>query len=86
MAALRPPCRLIGASPSPETTRQLALSWGVKPLVVGEYRTTDEMVRSVVESAAQHGLVHTGDTIGILAGSPTAPAGGTDVLRIVVVA
>ncbi len=37
MAALRPSCRLIGASPSCESARQMALSWGVEPLLVGEY-------------------------------------------------
>ena len=39
MAALRPSCRLIGASPSAVTARQLTLSWGVEPLEVDEYAT-----------------------------------------------
>src|SRR5829696_5648077 len=65
MAALRPPCRLVGASPSCETARQLSLSWGVEPLVVGEYETTDEMVWCVVEAAVQRGLVHTGESIAV---------------------
>lgn len=83
MAALRPDCRLIGASPSLATTRQLALSWGVEPLVVDEYRTTDEMVWCVVEAAVAAELVHHGDTIAVLAGAPDAAAGTTDVLRVV---
>jgi pyruvate kinase len=85
MAALRPECRLIGASPSCETARQLALSWGVEPLVVGEYETTDEMVWCVVEAAVQRDLVHTGDRIAVLAGAPNSPTRGTDVLRLVAV-
>ncbi len=83
MAALRPHCRLIGASPSVATVRQLALSWGVEPLVVGEYRTTDEMVWCVVEAAVERGLVHHGDRIAVLAGAPGLGAGSTDVLRVV---
>src|SRR5262245_19838184 len=51
MAALRPACRLIGASPSAATAHQLALSWGMEPLVVGEYGTIDEMVSCVIEAA-----------------------------------
>jgi pyruvate kinase len=83
MAAVRPACRLIGASPSPATARQLTLSWGVEPLVVGEYRTIDEMVWCVVEAAVERGLVPHGDTIAVLAGAPGSPTHTTDVLRIV---
>jgi pyruvate kinase len=83
MAALRPRSRLIGASPSPATARQLALSWGVEPLVVGEYGTIDEMVWCVVEAAVQAGLVQHGDSIAVLAGAPGPGARTTDVLRVV---
>ncbi|HET8621152.1 MAG TPA: pyruvate kinase [Acidimicrobiales bacterium] len=83
MAALRPRCRLIGASPSPVTARQLALSWGVEPLVVAEYKTTDEMVWCVVEAAVQRGMVHHGDMIAVLAGAPGLGTRTTDVLRVV---
>lgn len=83
MAALRPECRLIGASPSPVTARQLALSWGVEPLVVDEYTGTDEMVWCVVEAAVRNGLVHHGELIAVLAGAPDAATRTTDVLRVV---
>jgi pyruvate kinase len=83
MAALRPRCRLIGASPSTTTARQLTLSWGVEPLVVDEYDTTDEMVWCVVEAAVRAGLVHHGDSIAVLAGAPDATTRTTDVLRVV---
>jgi pyruvate kinase len=85
MAAVRPACRLIGVSPSCETARQLTLSWGVEPLIVGEYTTTDEMVWCVVEAAVQQDLVQSGQTIAVLAGAPDSPTRGTDVLRIVTV-
>jgi pyruvate kinase len=83
MAALRPRCRLIGASPSLATVRQLTLSWGVEPLEVDEYLTTDEMVWCVVEAAVTQGLVRHGDTIAVLAGAPDATTRTTDVLRVV---
>jgi pyruvate kinase len=85
MAARRPQSRLIGASPSPVTARQLALSWGVEPLLVAEYATTDEMVWCVVEAAVNGGLVRHGDSIAVLAGAPDAAPGRTDVLRVVAV-
>jgi len=85
MAALRPRCRLIGASPSGRTARQLTLSWGVEPLLVDEYATTDEMVWCVVEAAVREGLVRHGDSIAVLAGAPDTSPGRTDVLRVVAV-
>jgi pyruvate kinase len=85
MAARRPRSRLVGASPSPATVRQLTLSWGVEPLLVGEYATTDEMVWCVVEAAVREGLVRHGDSIAVLAGAPDAGPGRTDVLRVVTV-
>ncbi|MBN2622579.1 MAG: pyruvate kinase [Acidimicrobiales bacterium] len=83
MSALRPPGRLVGASPSPATARQLTLSWGVEPIEVDEYRTTDEMVRCVVDAAVHAGVVRPGDTIAVLAGAPDSPSRTTDVLRVV---
>jgi pyruvate kinase len=85
VAARRPRSRLIGASPSPATLQQLALSWGVEPMLVGEYTTTDEMVWCVVEAAVREGLVGHGDSIAVLAGAPDAGPGRTDVLRVVAV-
>ena len=85
MAGLRPRCPLIGASPSATTVKQLALSWGVEPLVVGEYDSTDEMVWCVVEASVEQGLVRHGSTVAVLAGAPDSPTNATDVLRIVTV-
>ncbi|MGH9209736.1 MAG: pyruvate kinase [Acidimicrobiales bacterium] len=86
MAGLRPRCRMVGASPSPSTVRQLALSWGVIPLEVGEYGTTDEMVWCVVEATVKAGLIGAGSMVAVLAGAPDSPNLATDVLRIVTVA
>jgi pyruvate kinase len=83
VAGLRPASRLVGASPSVETARQLALSWGVEPLVVGEYDSTDELVWCVIEATVKQGLVEHGQTVAVLAGAPDSPTHATDVLRIV---
>jgi pyruvate kinase len=83
MAGLRPRCRLIGASPSPAVANQLALSWGVEPMVVGEYTSTDDLVWHVNEAAVDRGLVRHGQTVAVLAGAPDSPTLTTDVLRIV---
>jgi pyruvate kinase len=86
MARFRPAARMVGLSPDPAVVRSLALSWGVEPLEVGVYDTTDEMVWFAVETALQAGMVRAGDVVLVLAGAPDRPRVGgaaTDVLRIV---
>jgi pyruvate kinase len=87
MARFRPAARLIGLSPDPSTVRALALVWGVTAFEVETYTTTDELVWFAVETAVRNELVHSGDTVLVLAGAPDRPSGAsTDVLRIVRVA
>lgn len=84
MARFRPARRLVALSPNPRTVNALALSWGVDPLQVATYESTDEMVWFAVETAVEQGRVEHGDTVVVLAGSPTRHAStAADVLRIV---
>jgi pyruvate kinase len=84
MARFRPTPKLIGLSPDPATVRAMALSWGVTPLQVDTYGSTDELVWFAVETAVKRGLIHPGQVVLVLAGAPDRPSGAaTDVLRIV---
>ncbi len=98
MARFRPAARMIGLSPDASIVRSMALVWGVDPLQVDTYESTDEMVWFAVETALERGLVAHGDTVLVLAGTPAggrplgqetrSPAAGassaaTDVMRIV---
>jgi pyruvate kinase len=87
MARFRPTPKLIGLSADPATVRAMALSWGVIPLQVDTYVTTDELVWFAVEKAVRAGHVSAGQVALVLAGAPDRPSGAsTDVLRIVSVA
>lgn len=84
MARFRPARRLVALSPDPRTVNALALSWGVAPVEVATYGSTDEMVWFAVETAVEQGHIGQGDTVVVLAGSPTRHAStAADVLRIV---
>jgi pyruvate kinase len=84
MARFRPGTELIALSPMERTVRQLTLSWGVQTLQTGTYDSTDEIIDHAVERATEHGLIGSGDTIVVLAGSPLRSAGtAADVMRIV---
>ena len=84
MARFRPDATLLGLSPDPAVVRSMALSWGVVPVEVDTYDSTDEMVWYAVETAVRSGRVTHGDTVLVLAGAPHRPSGAAaDVLRIV---
>ncbi len=70
MARFRPEARMIGLAPDPAMVRSMALVWGVDPVEVGTYASTDEMVWFAVETALREGLVAHGDTVLVLAGAP----------------
>ena len=60
------------------------MSWGVEPVSVDTYTSTDEMVWYAVERAVQAGFVTQDDLVVVLAGSPgRSAATAADVLRIV---
>ena len=84
MARFRPEARLIGLSPNARTVNAMTLSWGVEPVSVDTYTSTDEMVWYAVERAVQAGFVTQDDLVVVLAGSPGRSAStAADVLRIV---
>ncbi len=89
MARFRPMAKLIGLSPDPGTVRSMALSWGIEPVEVDTYSSSDEMVWYAVETALARGMIDHGDTVLVLAGAPAGRDGApsasvaTDVLRIV---
>ncbi len=83
IARFRPELRLLAATPSVRTARQLSMSWGTEPLLVGESSSTDDIVWFAVQAAVAKGALAVGDIAVVLAGSPTEPEPATDTLRIV---
>ena len=84
MARFRPEARLLALSPNPRTLNALTLSWGVEPVMVDTYDSTDEIVWYAVERSVSAGLIAKGDVVVVLAGSPERLAStAADVLRVV---
>jgi pyruvate kinase len=81
VASRRPVTTIIAPTPSLTTYRQLALVWGVEPLLVDQFADTDAMIVTVVEAARARGLVQDGDLVIITAGVPLGGAGLTNTLK-----
>ena len=61
---------------------QLALTWGIQPVLVPMVGHTDEMTAQVDRSLLNMDLVEDGDMVVIAAGSPPGKAGSTNMLKV----
>lgn len=84
----RPDVPILAISPLKETSRQLALSWGVYPEFSGphDYDTDNfrDMLRSACEIALKKGLVSDkNDLLVVTAGFPFATPGAANIIRVI---
>jgi pyruvate kinase len=85
VARHRPPVPVVAATPNRVTLFRLALVWGVMPVQVAEFRTTDGMVETMVRVAREHGLAAWGDPVVLTAGIPFGNSRKTNMLKVHVV-
>ncbi len=78
----RPHAPIVALTPDEYTYRQLALSWGVRPLLCRNVRTMEEMLVMVTETMAESDFIQPGDTIVITAGIPVGVPGRTNFIKV----
>ncbi len=78
----RPSCPIICCTTGETAQRQMNMSWGVIPLIIGEKKSTDELFSAAVEAAESHGLAQDGDIVTITAGVPIGVSGSTNMLKV----
>ena len=85
VARYRPCVPVLAATPDEAVYRRMALVWGVVPLLVPEYASTDEMIETTTRAARQAGLVKPGECVVITAGIPAGGEGKTNMLKVHVI-
>ena len=85
ISRFRPACPIVALCQTESTRRQLAISWGVKPLLSGEVDSTDRMFSLAVDVARKEGVVKPGETVVITAGVPLGKSGTTNLIKAEVV-
>lgn len=81
----RPEVPILALTPEERTRRQLALCWGVLPVLGEDLGRTDEMAAAALEAAKKAGLVRKGQTVVITAGVPTGVPGTTNLIKVEIV-
>ncbi len=83
MSKFRPTIRIIGATPYEKTFHQLALVWGVCPIMANYRYEIEELFSHCVRKAVSAELLKQGDKIVITAGLPVDVPGNTNIIRVV---
>ena len=85
LSRYRPGCIIVGCTTSPTVWRQLALSWGTVPLMIGEESNTDDLFEHAVDAAVAAGIVRDGELVVLTAGVPLGISGTTNLMKVHVV-
>ena len=85
IARFKPACPIIALTTREKVRRQMAITWGVVPLLYGTVDSTDRLFALCVDSARKEGLIQAGDTVVITAGVPMNERGTTNLIKAQVV-
>jgi pyruvate kinase len=82
LSRLRSPLPMLGFTPDEHVYNQLALTWGMEPIVTPVVTHTDQMAMQVDELLLPSKRVAPGEFVVIVAGSPPGIPGSTNALRV----
>jgi pyruvate kinase len=82
VSKFRPRVPVFAFSPFPEILRRAALYWGVTPVRMPHVQSTERMVEGAAQLLRGCGVVHPGDLIAVVAGTPIARRGTTNLLKV----
>jgi pyruvate kinase len=78
----RPKQLIVALTPSERVCRQLALVWGVIPVLVQPYQDTEKMLQIMDEKLLSSALASKGDLVIVTGGLPLAEGGKTNFLKV----
>lgn len=78
----RPFCPVIACTPKEQTYRQLALSWGIIPLLIDEKEDLDELFEEAIQAVVKASHAKEGDVLVLTAGVPIGTFGTTNLLKV----
>ncbi len=82
VAKYRPPVPIYAFTPSDESARQMALIYGVTPLVAANVGSTDEMIEVMEKMLKARDYVRAGDKVIFTHGQPIGKPGSTNMMKV----
>ncbi len=84
VARLRPRRPILGLTHHDYALRQMALEWGVTPILIPESTDVEDLWARALEAARGSGLVEEGDRVVITAGTAVNLPGTTDLIKVAI--
>ncbi|MDW5299666.1 MAG: pyruvate kinase [Sedimentibacter sp.] len=81
----RPVAPVIAATESEYVMRKMSLYWGVYPIKIDKFQSTDEIIEKSVDKALELGYIENGDITIVTAGVPVGVSGSTNLLKVHIV-
>ena len=85
LSAFRPRAPIFGIASEEHVLRRFSLNWGVIPIKIEEYNTTDELVSHAMIATIETGMLRPGERVVIVAGTPLGHRTNTVMVRTLVV-
>ncbi|MDZ4221694.1 MAG: pyruvate kinase, partial [Patescibacteria group bacterium] len=82
VASERPEVPIMALTQNELVTRQLAMSWGIRPYLMKRYNNIDTLINAAVALVKKELNVKKGEHIIIASGHPTGPHGSLNLLKI----
>jgi pyruvate kinase len=82
VARLRPRRPIVALTHVDWAMRQLALEWGVTPVLISETGDVEDLWRLAIDAAREAGIVESGDRVVITAGTAVNIPGSTNVIKV----
>ena len=82
LSKYRPEQPIIACVMKEQVQRQLALSWGITPLMLPLAHSTDELIEMSTSLAKENGYLHNGELAVVTAGVPVGVSGTTNMIKI----
>jgi pyruvate kinase len=85
VARLRPRRPIVALTHKDWSVHQMAIEWGVTPILIPECKDVEDLWNRSLEAAKASGLVESGDTVVITAGTAVNIPGSTNVIKVDIV-
>ena len=82
LSKYRPAQPIIACVMNEQVQRQLAISWGITPLMMPLAHSTDELIEMSTALAKENGYLHDGELAVVTAGVPVGVSGTTNMIKI----
>ena len=82
LSKYRPAQPIIACVMNEQVQRQLAISWGITPLMMALAHSTDELIEMSTALAEKNGYLHNGELAVVTAGVPVGVSGTTNMIKI----